>query len=227
MINCPKCRSTANHVIDTHYKENMVIKTRQCRVLNCNHKFLVELEPTDIDKEKIKNILKSGAKVRKTEKRTDWQNFRFLTYAGVLLELIYFEVILFLKEKKLEEKFDEQILRIEEIKSSSGVISYKLEDDYNNEVYEFTARGLKANAIKYLLDNEYYWEVYKKIFNKEATDEVKAKEQQQFAKSIVHPKTGIKSDKYDIVFLSQNPNIKEMINKVGPDDFWKLWSKLH
>ena len=43
----------------------------------------------------------------------------------------------------------------------------------------------------------------------------------------MHPKTGIKSDKYDIFFLRQNPIIKEMIDKVGPDDFWVLWTKLH
>ena len=136
-------------------------------------------------------------------------------------------VILFLKDEGLEDKFDEQILRIEEIKSSEGVIYYKLEDDSNNKVYEFTVRGLKANAIRSLLDNENYWKVYNELFKKDVTEEIKAKEQQQFAKSIVHPKTGIKSDKYDIFFLRQNPIIKEMIDKVGPDDFWVLWTKLH
>lgn len=227
MIHCPRCGNTANHVIDTHYLKDRVIKTRECRFLNCNHKFFIETEPTDVDKDKIKKLSIKSNKIRKTEKRTDWQDFRFLTYAGTLIELIYYQVILFLEGEELEDKFDKQILRIEEIKSSEGVIYYKLEDDSNGEIYEFTVRGLKVDAIRYLLNNPNYWNAYKNIFNKEATEEIKAKEQQQFAKSIVHPKTGIKSKKYDIFFLGRNPTIADMIDKVGPDDFWKLWSKLH
>ena len=227
MINCPKCGSTANHVIDTNYSDIKIIKTKQCRTLHCGHKFFEDAEPTELDKVKINKSLDKSKKIRKTEKRTDWQDFRFLAYAGTLIESIYYQVILFLKDEGLEDKFDEQILRIEEIKSSQGVIYYKLEDDSNSKVYEFTVRGLKANAIRTLLDNENYWKVYNELFKKDVTEEIKAKEQQQFAKSIVHPKTGIKSDKYDIFFLRQNPIIKEMIDKVGPDDFWVLWTKLH
>ena len=227
MISCPKCGNTANHVIDTHYLKDRVIKTRECRFLNCNHKFFIETEPTELDKDKIKKLSIKSNKIRKTEKRTDWQDFRFLTYAGTLIELVYYQVILFLEGEGLEDKFDKQILRIEEIKSSDGVIYYKLEDDSNGEIYEFTVRGLKVDAIRYLLNNPNYWNAYKNIFKKEATEEIKAKEQQQFAKSIVHPKTGIKSKKYDIFCLARNPTISDMIDKVGPDDFWKLWSKLH
>ena len=56
---------------------------------------------------------------------------------------------------------------------------------------------------------KYYWEKYKEIFKKDALPEDKDKESRQFPKSIVHKKTGIRSEKYNIGFLKENPIIQE------------------
>ena len=132
-----------------------------------------------------------------------------------------------MKKNNLEEKFDENIIRILEIKNKDGVIFYKLEDDINGKVYEFPERGIKSSTIRQVLKSKAYWETFKEIFKKDASEEDKEKENQQFAKSVVHPKTGIRSEKYNLEFFRQNPHINHWINKVGDEAFWKIWIKLH
>ena len=229
---CPECNKTCNHVIDTKYHLNILAKARQCRNVHCNHVFITQehikpIKPSDIEKLEFENQKIKKSK-RKIEARTEWQEFRFLFYAGYLIYYVYYEVIKFLSDYNLDEKFDEQKIRIEEIKSMGKVINYKLENDMTGEIYEFTARGLKAHTIREVLKKKIYWENFKKIFKKDASEEDKAKEYIQFAKSIVHKKTGIRSEKYDIEFFKQNPYIAHMIHGVGNEkDFWRIWTNLH
>ena len=228
---CPKCKQKTNHVIDTKYHANILAKARQCRNVNCNHVFVTEervipIKPSDREKLEFETQ-KVKKNKRKIEARTEWQEFRFLFYAGLLIEKVFYQVVSFLKEHNLEEKFDEQIIRIEEIKSTGGTIAYKLEDDMNGKVYEFQVRGIKSATIREVLKSKFYWKKFNEIFKKDASEEDKAKEHQQFAKSIVHKKTGIRSEKYNLEFFQQNPYIANMMHKVGNEDFWQIWTKLH
>ena len=227
---CPKCKKKYNYVINSKFLEeyNYLERERECR--NCSNKFITyeHISPgnTKIPEFKLPNIKTA---TRKTEARTEWQDFRFLFYAGILVFNAFIQVKKFMEKNKLSEKFDENIIRIEEIKTDkSGVISYKLEDDISGKVYEFQARGIKALAIREVLKHKYYWEKYKEIFKKDALPEDKDKESKQFPKSIVHKKTGIRSEKYDIEFFKQNPYIDHMIHGVGNEkDFWRIWTNLH
>ena len=141
---------------------------------------------------------------------------------------VFRKAIKYLEKNKLREKFDENIIRIQEIKTDkSGVISYKLEDDISGKVYKFKVRGVKAETVRKVLKNEYYWKKYKEIFKKDVLPEDKDKELRQFPKSIVHKKTGIRSEKYNIEFLKQNPLIQDFVDTVGEEQFWIVWKKLH
>ena len=116
----------------------------------------------------------------------------------MLIGNVFAVLLEYLKENNLEEKFDDQIIRILEIKNKDGVIYYKLEDDINRKIYEYEKRRLKSDIIRKLLNSKEYWEGFKEIFKKEPSEEDKTKELQQFQKSIVHPKTGIMSEKYNL-----------------------------
>ena len=59
------------------------------------------------------------------------------------------------------------------------------------------------------------------------SEEDKVKEHQQFQKSIVHPKTGIMSEKYNLDFFKQNEYLAYWCHKVGDKDFWQIWIKLN
>ena len=67
----------------------------------------------------------------------------------------------------------------------------------------------------------------KEIFKKDPSEEDKVKEHQQFQKSIVHPKTGIMSEKYNLDFFKQNEYLAYWCHKVGDKDFWQIWIKLN
>ena len=228
---CPKCKKKYNYVINSKFFEefNYLERERKCRTPNCFYKFIT-YEQISPDNKKVPELKIPNIKTatRKTEARTEWQDFRFLFYAGILVFNAFIQVKKFMEKNKLREKFDENIIRIEEIKTDkSGVISYKLEDDISGKVYEFQARGIKALAIREVLKHKYYWEKYKEIFKKDALPEDKDKESRQFPKSIVHKKTGIRSEKYNIEFLKENPIIQEWIKIVGEKNFWEIWKKLH
>ena len=228
---CPKCKKKYNYVINSKFFEefNYLERERKCKTTDCFNKFITyeHISPgnTKIPELKFPNV---KTITRKKEARTKWQDYRFLLYAGFLIVNVFKEVEKFLKQNKLREKFDEQIIRIGEIKSDkAGVISYKLEDDIGRKAYEFQARGIKARTIRDVLKHEAYWKTYKNIFKKDALEEDKDKESRQFPKSIVHKETGIRSEKYNIEFLKNNPAIHEWIDIVGEENFWEIWKKLH
>ena len=67
-----------------------------------------------------------------------------------------------MSDYNLDEKFDEQKIRIEEIKSMGKVINYKLENDMTGEIYEFTAQGAHIKALytcKARLTVEHYYNI--------------------------------------------------------------------
>ena len=140
---------------------------------------------------------------------------------------VFGNLLEYLKKNNLEEKFDNQIIRILEIKNVDGEIYYKLEDDISGEIYEFRIRGLKSLVIRKILKDKEYWKRFKEIFKKDASVEDKEKENQQFLKSIVHPKTGIMSEKYNLDFFKQTEYFAYWCHKVGDKDFWQIWTKLN
>jgi|TARA_B100001964_G_scaffold126850_1_gene140295 hypothetical protein len=228
---CPKCKQKTNHVTNSKFFDefNYLERERKCRTPNCFNKFITyeQISP-DNKKVPILKIPDIKTTTRKTESRTEWQDFRFLFYAGILVVNVFRKAIKYLEKNKLREKFDENIIRIQEIKTDkSGVISYKLEDDISGKVYKFKVRGVKAETVRKVLKNEYYWKKYKEIFKKDVLPEDKDKELRQFPKSIVHKKTGIRSEKYNIEFLKQNPLIQDFVDTVGEEQFWIVWKKLH
>ena len=45
---------------------------------------------------------------------------------------------------------------------------------------------------------------------------------------LIHPKTGIMSEKYNLDFFKENnQHIAYWCHKVGDDDFWQIWLKLN
>ena len=225
---CPKCNQKTNHVTNTKFFDefNYLERERECRTPNCFNKFIT-YEQISPGNKKIPKLKIPKVKKRKIEPRTQWQEFRFQYYASYLVGNVFDQLLILLKENNLEEKFDEQTLGILEIKNKDGEIYYKLEDDISGEIHEFQIRGLKSKIIRSILNDKEYWEKFKEIFKKDASKEDKTKENQQFLKSIVHPKTGIRSEKYDLEFFKKNPLIDYWSNKVGDKDFWQIWIKLH
>ena len=229
---CPKCKHEFTRIIDSQYHLDGMSIARKCRNVLCGHTFsdygpIIKNNLSEITKKEleIKNLRKNN---RKVEARTEWQDFRFLIYAGYLIGNVYFQIKRYLQEEDLVEEFVDHIIRIEEIKSTGKVIKYKLQNDSNGEIIEFTIRGLKAHTIRMLMDNDFYWENFKRIFKREATKEDKAKEYLQFAKSLVHKKTGIRSEKYNLEFFKKNPYIFQLMHTVGNEkEFWRIWTNLH
>ena len=225
---CPKCNQKTNHVINTKFYDefNYLERERECRTPNCFNKFIT-YEQISPDNKKIPKLKIRKVKTRKVEPRTLWQEHRFLNYASMLIGNVFVVLLEYLKEKNLEEKFDDQIIRIIEIKNKDGEIYYKLEDDISGKIYEHKKRGLKSDIIRKLINSKEYWEEFKAIFKKDPSEEDKSKELQQFQKSIVHPKTGIMSEKYNLDFLKKNEYLSYWCHRVGDEDFWKIWTKLN
>ena len=71
-----------------------------------------------------------------------------------------------------------------------------------------------------------YWRAYTLFFKKEPSNEVKANEEIQFAKSIIHPKYGIKSGKYDVNFFKKNEQLRTLMEN-DPERFMYIFNKLH
>ena len=225
---CPKCKQKTNHVINTKFFDefNYLERERECRTNNCFNKFIT-YEQISTNNKKIPKLKIPEVKIRKIEARTLWQEHRFLNYASMLIGNVFAVLLDYLKENNLEEKFDEQTITILEIKNKDGEIYYKLEDDIEGKIYEYKKRGLKSNIIRKLLNSKEYWEGFKEIFKKDPSEEDKVKEHQQFQKSIVHPKTGIMSEKYNLDFFKQNEYLAYWCHKVGDKDFWQIWIKLN
>ena len=137
------------------------------------------------------------------------------------------EFMEFIIQSNLEDKFDQGLVHMKLMKNKAGIIFLELVDDTNQVIHKHKCKSSKSNTIKELLKSKIYWDEFRKIFKKEASKEDKAKEEQQLAKSIIHPKTGIKSEKYNLEFFRRNPHINKWIDRVGEEDFWQVWTTLH
>ncbi len=227
---CPKCKQKTNHVINTKFIDefNYLERERECRHPNCFNKF-VTYEQISPDNKKIPELKIPNVKrtIRKVEARTEWQEYRFLNYACILIANIMNEFMEYIIKNNLEDKFDQQLVYIKLTKNDAGVIFLELEDETNQVIHKHKCKSAKSKAIKELLRSKIYWNEFSRIFKRVASKGDKTKEEQQLAKSIIHPKTGIKSEKYNLEFFKRNPNIAEWIDRIGEKDFWQIWTKLH
>ena len=87
---CPKCNQKTNHVTNTKFFDefNYLERERECRTPNCFNKF-VTYEQISPDNKKIPKLKIPEVKVRKTESRTQWQEFRFQYYATYLVGNVF------------------------------------------------------------------------------------------------------------------------------------------
>ena len=227
---CPKCKQKTNHVINSKFFDefNYLERERKCRTPNCFYKFIT-YEQISPDNKKVPILKIPKVKTRKREASTEWLEHRFINYASYLIGNVFDQLLKCLKENNLEEKFDNQTITILEIKNKDGRIYYKLKDVDSEEIHEFEqSKGFKSAVIRSIINDKKYWGKFKEIFNRDATKEDKAKELEQFQKSVVHPKTGIMSEKYNLDFFKENnQHIAYWCHKVGDDDFWKIWLKLN
>ena len=225
---CPKCKQKTNHVTNSKFFDefNYLERERKCRTPNCFYKFIT-YEQISPDNKKVPILKIPKVKTRKREARTEWQEYRFLNYSHILIMNIMTEFMEYIIKNNLEDKFDHRLLHMKLVKNKAGIIFLELEDDTNQVIHKHKCKSSKSNAIKELLKSKIYWDEFRKIFQKEASKEDKAKEEQQLAKSIIHPKTGIKSEKYNLEFFRRNPYIHKWIDRVGEEDFWQFWTTLH
>ncbi len=225
---CPKCKQKTNHVTNSKFFDefNYLERERKCRTPNCFYKFIT-YEQISPDNKKVPILKIPKVKTRKREARTEWQEYRFLNYSHILIMNIMTEFMEYIIKNNLEDKFDHRLLHMKLVKNKAGIIFLELEDDTNQVIHKHKCKSSKSNAIKELLKSKIYWDEFRKIFKKEASKEDKAKEEQQLAKSIIHPKTGIKSEKYNLEFFRRNPYINKWIDRVGEEDFWQFWTTLH
>tara|TARA_B100001540_G_scaffold62593_1_gene56327 strand:+ start:263 stop:946 length:684 start_codon:yes stop_codon:yes gene_type:complete len=225
---CPKCKQKTNHVINTKFFDefNYLERERECRTHNCFNKFIT-YEQISPDNKKIPKLKIPKVKIRKTEARTEWKEYRFLNYACMLIVNIMHEFMEYIKKNDLEDKFDQQLIYIKLTKNDAGVIFLELEDETNEVTHKHKCKSSKSNTIKELLMSKTYWNEFRRIFKREASKEDKIKEEENLAKSIIHPESGIKSEKYNLEFFRRNPYIADWIDKIGEKDFWQIWTKLH
>ena len=214
---CPKCKTSRSKEISSKFNKskNFFERLRKCSKSNCSHIFTTT--------EKIIQ--------RKIEPRTLWKEYRFEEYAKTLMENVGFKLAQCLKNNKLLERFSTREIFPEIGVNKKGVIIYKIYDLKNNKqklLLKHTERGLKFLSIRQILKKGSYWEKYKEIFKKEASEDTKGREKDQFAKSINHPETGIASKKYDLDFFKKSQLIQSS-KYIRPsfDGFWRIWQKIN
>ncbi len=210
---CPKCNAkNAKEISNKLIKNsNSFERKRKCINSKCLYEFST-----------VEKILKK----RKTEARTQWLEFKIECYVVQLLFNIYREINKYLDKNNLVEKFKKMEVKIEDISANK---TGNLEVTFigikkTNEI--LTLRGLKASTIRQLLKDPYYWTAYKLFFKKEASKEIKEKEESQFAKSIIHPESGIKSGKYDLNFFKKNQDLHKLMGD-NPHIFMEMLNRLH
>ncbi len=212
-MNCPKCNNKNCKEVSTKLikKSNSFERKRKCINSKCSHEFST-----------IEKIVKK----RKTEPRTQWLEFKIECYAVELVFSMWRKIREYLEQNNLKEKFEKKIIGITDISANK---SGNLEVTFfgikkTNEI--LTLRGLKAETIRRLLKDPLYWRAYTLFFKKEPSNEVKANEEIQFAKSIIHPKYGIKSGKYDVNFFKKNEQLRTLMEN-DPERFMYIFNKLH
>lgn len=213
-MHCPKCNSETKEVsVNFNKKQNITERKRKCIKSNCQNIF---------------STIEKISKQRKTELRTYWLEFKIECYVEQLVTNIWKEIFNYLEKHKLVDRFlKEKKINIDNISSNKkGNIEVTFVG-FEDKKKTIILRGLKALTIRQLLKDQNYWRAYSYIFQKEPTNEIKANELNQFAKSIIHPKYGIKSGKYGQEFFKRNKLIKKLSSN-NPEIFFKHFlNKLH
>lgn len=214
---CPKCNSTNTKEISFKFikQNNFNERLWKCFQDNCLHVFTTS--------EKIVQ--------RKIEPRTLWKEYRFEEYAHTLMHNVCLKLIEHLKSKKLLDRFINKNNIFPDINvNKRGEIIFKISTIKNENIgkliSQHTVRGLKALTIRQILKKKTYWEKYTEIFKKEASEEIKLKEKDQFLKSIVHPKTGLSSKKYDLDFFKKSKMSEDPLFNSHFNAIWKIWKRI-
>ena len=213
-MHCPKCKVSNTKEISFKFikKKNLNERLIKCYQKNCLHVFTTN--------EKVIQ--------RKIEPRTLWKEYRFEEYAYTLTVNVNKKLIELLKSKNLFKRwlYKKDIFPDIDV-NKKGVIIYKISNFKNNNIGKLiskhSVRGLKSDTIKQILKKKSYWEKYTELFKKEATEEIKLKEKDQFLKSIIHPVTGISSKKYDIDFFRKSKIGKDIRFNSHFNAFWRVW----
>jgi transcriptional regulator NrdR family protein len=214
---CPKCKSANTKEISLKFikQKNFNERLRKCYQKNCLHIFTTT--------EKVIQ--------RKIESRTLWKEYRFEEYAYTLMDNVGLKLIEHLKTKKLLERFLNKNDIFPDIDvNKKGVITFQISTVKNKKIgkliSQHNVRGLKSLTIRQILKKKSYWEKYAEIFKKEATEEIKTKEKDQFLKSIIHPETGISSKKYDLDFFKKSKMSKDKRFNTHFEAFWRIWKRI-
>jgi hypothetical protein len=211
---CPKCKKQSSIELNVSFnsKKNSLERIRKCCDTNCSYEFLTS--------EKI-------IKERKKEKRTWWLEFKIECYIQQLFINIFNSLQNYLQKNNLESAFKKSNALVYDIYSNKqGNIEVKIMG-LNKKEYSFTLRGLKALTIRQILKDKNYWKMYEYIYKKEPSDELKLKEENQFAKSIIHKDYGIKSKKFDINFYRKNKYFSHVFKNMPDKILMQIINKLH
>ena len=211
---CPKCKKNNSIELSVNFnsKKNLQERIRKCSDSNCSYVF---------------NTSEKIIKKRKKENRTKWLEFKIECYIQQLFINIFNKLQIYLQKNNLENAFKKYSAHVYDIYSNKrGNIEVKIVG-LNKKNYSFTLRGLKALTIRQILRDKNYWKMYELIHKKEPSNELKLKEENQFAKSIIHKDYGIKSKKFDINFYRKNEYFSHVFKNMPDTILMQIINKLH